>query len=362
MRTTHDLTARPVPIGDLILHPLNARDHDLPTITESLQTHGQFALVYRQKSTGYVIKGNGTTEAALGLGWPTLDVVTLDIDDDQANRILAIDNRASDKATYHEDALTTLLESFGENLGGTGFEADDLAELLATVAGDLPAPRNMLVTDLHAHPRNYQEHPDDQIEQIMASIRQVGFYRSIVTARDFTILAGHGVAEAARRLGRRFVPVIVLDLDPNEPRALKVLVSDNETGNAAVVADRDLAGLLREIMSSDPFSLAGSGYTAEQLAALEFLIRPPAGKGSDEWTGLPEFSGANPDPALVIRFDSIADRDRYIVENGFHHVATRGAVTRCWWPDRPGQRTAMLQFEADEPESTLTASESSETA
>jgi ParB-like chromosome segregation protein Spo0J len=130
MQKAHDLTAHPVPIAELIPHPRNARDHDLPTIKASLTEHGQFAAVYRQKSTGYVLKGNGTLAAATELGWTTLDVVTLDVDDDQATRILLIDNRASDGGSYHDAALADLLASLDGNLTGTGYVEHDLTDLL----------------------------------------------------------------------------------------------------------------------------------------------------------------------------------------------------------------------------------------
>ena len=77
------------------------------------------------------------------------------------------------------------------------------------------------------HPRNYKQHPPEQIEHIMRSIEEHGFIRPVVVARDYTILAGHGLVQAARQLGRTRVPVMQLDLDPDDPRALKLLVADN---------------------------------------------------------------------------------------------------------------------------------------
>lgn len=133
MQTTHDLTPARVPVGELTLHPMNARTHNLPRLMESLKAHGQFAAVVRQASSGFVIKGNGTTKAARALGLDTLDVVTLDVDDDQARRILAIDNKASDDSGYDASDLSALLQSF-EQFDGTGYTPDDLTQLLAQIA------------------------------------------------------------------------------------------------------------------------------------------------------------------------------------------------------------------------------------
>lgn len=134
MQTQHDLTPTRVPIDELILHPRNARTHDLPTIKQSLATHGQLRAITRQKSTGWVLMGNGTTEAARELGWTELDVITLDVDDDQATRILLVDNRASDRGGYDEAGIADLLASLGDDLTGTGYDPGDLDARLAELA------------------------------------------------------------------------------------------------------------------------------------------------------------------------------------------------------------------------------------
>lgn len=134
MQTTHDLTPTRVALAQLIHHPENARTHDLATLKISLNAHGQFNPVVRQRTTGYVIKGNGTMDAAAELGWGFLDVITLDVDDDQARRILLIDNRASDNGGYDEDSLTSLLQALGDDLSGTGYDDGDLDARLAQLA------------------------------------------------------------------------------------------------------------------------------------------------------------------------------------------------------------------------------------
>ena len=94
------------------------------------------------------------------------------------------------------------------------------------------------IDSLHPHPRNYQKHPDDQIAHIAASIKQHGIYRAIVTAKDGTILAGHGVVLACAKLGMADIPIVRLSINPDDPAALKVMVADNEISNGADVDDR----------------------------------------------------------------------------------------------------------------------------
>jgi ParB-like chromosome segregation protein Spo0J len=134
MRTDHDLTAHPLPLGQLVEHPDNARRGNVDAIANSLQAHGQFAPIVVQRSTGYVIKGNHTVRAARQLGWDSLSAVTLDVDDDQAKRILLADNRTSDLGVYDETSLTDLLASLGGDLSGTGYDDGDLDARLAALA------------------------------------------------------------------------------------------------------------------------------------------------------------------------------------------------------------------------------------
>jgi ParB-like chromosome segregation protein Spo0J len=74
--------------------------------------------------------------------------------------------------------------------------------------------------DLKPHPRNYQQHPDYQLRHIMKSIETHGFYRNVVVTADNTILAGHGVVEAATRLGIDKIPVHKVDLDANDTKSI----------------------------------------------------------------------------------------------------------------------------------------------
>lgn len=63
------------------------------------------------------------------------------------------------------------------------------------------------LSKLKPHPRNYRKHPADQLAHIKASIKQHGFYRNVVVAKDDTILAGHGVVQAAKEMKVKQVPV-----------------------------------------------------------------------------------------------------------------------------------------------------------
>jgi len=134
MKQTAKLKIERLKISALELHPQNARQGDVGAICQSLEAHGQYKPIVVQRSKMRVCAGNHTTQAAQALGWTEIDAVVLDVDDDQALRILLVDNRANDLATYDNSVLTDLLEHLVRSdygLEGTGYDGSDLDDLLA---------------------------------------------------------------------------------------------------------------------------------------------------------------------------------------------------------------------------------------
>jgi DNA modification methylase len=131
-----NLKTEQIAVTKLTPHPKNVRQGDVGAISMSLEMHGQYRPIVAQKSTGYILAGNHTYKAAMSLGWKDIAVTYVDVDDDQALRILLMDNRANDIATYDEHGLSevlSLLMDTEKQLAGTGFSPEDLDELLALV-------------------------------------------------------------------------------------------------------------------------------------------------------------------------------------------------------------------------------------
>ncbi len=208
-------------------------------------------------------------------------------------------------------------------------------------------PELVKLTTLKAHPRNYREHPDDQLEHIEASIREHGFYRNVVACRDGTILAGHGVVQASKRLGLKEVPAILLDVDPEDPRAIKVLTGDNTLSHLAEDDDRLLTELLKELHASD--DLLGTGFDEQMLAMLAMVTRPESEIADKdeaaEWLGMPEFSTEAKRETLVIAFDSTAERDELVAQLGVIIKKKNGKVWSTWWPPREREDLGSVRFE-----------------
>lgn len=139
MKQITELTVRKVPTGSVTRHPRNPRRGNVEKIMESLTAHGQYRPIVVQASTNYVIAGNHTHEAIERLGWPTLDATILDVDDDQAFRIMLADNATSDAAVNDEQALLDLLQSLAadSDLTGSGYDDGDLDGLIAKLAEEI---------------------------------------------------------------------------------------------------------------------------------------------------------------------------------------------------------------------------------
>jgi site-specific DNA-methyltransferase (adenine-specific) len=118
------------------------RQGDVGAISESLKLHGQYRPIVVQKSTGHILAGNHTYKAAKALKWKQIAATYVDVTDDQAVRILLMDNRANDLASYDDPALAEILKQLMETeqrLEGTGFDPDDLEQLLRDIdAEQLP--------------------------------------------------------------------------------------------------------------------------------------------------------------------------------------------------------------------------------
>jgi DNA modification methylase len=124
-----------VPIDSLRPYGRNPRRGDLAAIRESLDAHGQYRPIVARKGTGEVLAGNHTLAAALELGWTSIAATFVDVDDDQAARIVLVDNRTSDLGGYDDGALTSLLRSLPD-LAGTAWAQADLDKLLDEQLGD----------------------------------------------------------------------------------------------------------------------------------------------------------------------------------------------------------------------------------
>lgn len=117
------------PIDNIHPHPDNPRRGAVNKIAESLVSNGFYGALIVQRSSGHILAGNHRFLAAKQLGLSHVPVCYIDVDDDEAKRILLADNRTSDIGDYDNAVLVELLQSL-PSLDGTAYEQFELDLLM----------------------------------------------------------------------------------------------------------------------------------------------------------------------------------------------------------------------------------------
>jgi ParB-like chromosome segregation protein Spo0J len=134
---------RDIPVSELTPHPDNANIGDVEAIKQSIRVNGFYAPIIAQASTGYIIVGNHRFRAAQELGAVTVPAIFLDVDDEQAMRLMLADNRTARLGHDDTEALSAALTQLAESeigLVGTGFSPLDLQRLLVDIDRPLEFP------------------------------------------------------------------------------------------------------------------------------------------------------------------------------------------------------------------------------
>jgi len=122
------------------------------------------------------------------------------------------------------------------------------------------------VSELIPYINNSRTHSEEQITQLISSIKEFGFTNPILLAPDNSIIAGHGRLLAVKRLGHEEVPcIIVQGLTKTQIKAL--IIADNQL---ALNAGWDLEKLSVEVegLDDDKFDLKLLGFEDQFLRDL----------------------------------------------------------------------------------------------
>lgn len=126
------------------------------------------------------------------------------------------------------------------------------------------------VDRLIGYARNARTHSDEQVAQIAASIAEFGWTNPVLVGSDGVVIAGHARLQAARKLGLKEVPVIVLDhLSEAQRRAL--IIADNRLAQNAGW-DEDMLRVELQALQGDAFDLDLLGFEDEEL---DDLLKDP---------------------------------------------------------------------------------------
>jgi DNA modification methylase len=112
-------------------------------------------------------------------------------------------------------------------------------------------------------PAQLAVHPPEQIEQLCASLRKFGQRRPILVDENEFILTGHGIHQAAQRLGLQQVLVMIADnLSEEDKRAY--IIADNQLGQNSRW-DFDKLRIELQHLEKEQFDLGVVGFSPEEL-------------------------------------------------------------------------------------------------
>lgn len=119
------------------------------------------------------------------------------------------------------------------------------------------------VDELIPYSKNARMHSDVQIAQIAASITEFGFTNPVLIDGKKGIIAGHGRLMAAKKLGIKKVPVVILD-HLSEMQKKAYIIADNKLAENASWNEEILASELTDLKEND-FDLDLIGFEDQEL-------------------------------------------------------------------------------------------------
>lgn len=123
------------------------------------------------------------------------------------------------------------------------------------------------VSELRPYANNARTHSRKQLKQIAASIERFGFTNPILISEAGEIIAGHGRVEAAKLLGHKQVPTIVLSHLSDAERRAYVLADNKLALNAGW--DRDILAIELQGLIDLDFDVELTGFS---LAETDFIL------------------------------------------------------------------------------------------
>ncbi|MCH8199829.1 MAG: ParB N-terminal domain-containing protein, partial [Chloroflexi bacterium] len=121
------------------------------------------------------------------------------------------------------------------------------------------------IDDLRPDPANPRYISEDELEALTRSIRQFGFIDPVIARRDGrVVIGGHQRLVVARRLGMKTVPVVFVDLTPEQARLLNIALN-RISGSWD---DELLARALADLNEQPDLDVTLSGFDDDELAKL----------------------------------------------------------------------------------------------
>jgi DNA modification methylase len=129
-----------------------------------------------------------------------------------------------------------------------------------------PVYKDILTKNVLKYTNNSRKHSEQQVQQIVKSIKEFGFTNPVLIDENNRLIAGHCRLEAAIHLNLETIPCIVLS-HLTEAQKKAYVIADNKL---ALNADWDFVMLQNEFESLrlDDFDLELTGFSLEEIESL----------------------------------------------------------------------------------------------
>lgn len=108
---------------------------------------------------------------------------------------------------------------------------------------------------------NNARNNDKTVEKIVTSIKEYGFTVPLVVNKDMVLITGHARLKAAKKLGMKTVPCVLVDM--TEDQAKKYRIADNKIQESTEWNEEALFKELREI--GDPLEIVNMGFSLQEV-------------------------------------------------------------------------------------------------
>lgn len=145
--------------------------------------------------------------------------------------------------------------------------------------------RLVKISELKPHPKNRNKHSKGQIERFAKVLQYQGVRRPVrVSKLSGLMTVGHGMLEAAKVIGWKFLPVNFQDYE-SEEQELADLTADNALGHWS---DLDMAGINADFIDMGP------DFDIDLLGIKDFVLEPADKCAVDGENDVPDLNKTSP--------------------------------------------------------------------
>ncbi|AKL88379.1 ParB-like partition protein [Gordonia phage GMA6] len=135
------IETKPIQMAELQMYHKNPRIGNVNAIAASLEESGQFKPIVVNIGThtsrkNEILAGNHTFMGMKKLGEKLIYASFVDVDEQQATKIVLADNKVADLGTYDEKIIADLFESLPD-IAGTGYSQEEFEDIMSSVSVDI---------------------------------------------------------------------------------------------------------------------------------------------------------------------------------------------------------------------------------